>query len=59
VIADKGLSTAAHNIKIIVESGIVTLRGPVQSTAEKMSLEKKASDIAGPQNVRNRIEIAP
>lgn len=59
VMADKGLSTSAHNVKIIVESGLVTLKGPVKSTDEKMSVEKKAVEVAGAKNVRNQIEIAP
>jgi osmotically-inducible protein OsmY len=58
VVADKALSTAAHNVKIIVEAGFVTLKGPVKSNTEKLSVEKKASDIAGAENVRNEIEVA-
>src|SRR5262247_1894418 len=30
VVADKSLSTTAHNIKIITVNGVVTLRGPVK-----------------------------
>ncbi len=59
VMADKVLSTSAHNVKIIVESGMVTLKGPVKTTDEKMSVEKKAVEVAGAKNVRNQIEIAP
>ncbi len=44
IIADKGLSTYAHNVKIITENGTVTLKGPVRSADEK---QKVASDAAG------------
>jgi len=47
VIADKSLSTYAHNIKIISQNGIVTLKGPVHSEAEKSTIEAKATEIAG------------
>ena len=33
--ADKSLSTYAHNIKIVTRDGKVTLEGPVRSGAEK------------------------
>jgi hypothetical protein len=35
VVQDKSLSTSAHNVKIIANSGVVTLRGPVSSEEEK------------------------
>jgi hyperosmotically inducible protein len=44
IIADKDLSTYAHNVKIITINGAVTLKGPVTSEEEK---EKVASDAAG------------
>lgn len=44
IIADKDLSTYAHNVKIITLNGAVTLKGPVTSEEEK---EKVASDAAG------------
>src|SRR5215467_12101159 len=34
VVSDESLSVDAHNVKIIVTSGIVTLRGPVKSEQE-------------------------
>jgi len=58
VVKDKTLSTYAHNVKIIVQSGVVTLRGPVRSEAEKSNIAAKASEIAGAANVRNEITIA-
>ena len=59
VVGDSKLSTNAHNIKIIVAGGKVTLKGPVASQAEKVSVEKKAHDIAGTGKVTSEIDIAP
>ncbi len=56
---DKSLSTYAHNVKIIVRDGTVTLRGPVRTAAEKDEIGKKAVDIAGAAKVTNSLEIAP
>ena len=47
VIADKALSTYAHNVKIISQNGRVTLKGPVRSEEEVKSLLAKAADAAG------------
>ena len=57
VMADKGLSTNAHNIKIIAENGKVTLKGPVATAKEKKVVEKKAQQIAGSENVVSEIQI--
>jgi len=59
VVADKTLSTYAHNVKIIARDGTVTLRGPVRDLAEKDSVATKANAIAGVTNVTNELEIAP
>jgi hyperosmotically inducible periplasmic protein len=42
IIADKDLSTYAHNIKIITTNGTVTLKGPVKSEEEKQKVLKDA-----------------
>lgn len=42
VVADKSLSTYAHNVKIISQYGTVTLKGPVNSEAERKSIVAKA-----------------
>ena len=47
VIADKSLSTYAHNIKIISQNGAVTLKGPVRSDDEKKAIVAKAVAVAG------------
>jgi hyperosmotically inducible protein len=58
VVADKQLSTNAHNIKIIAQNGKVTLKGPVASAAEKRAVESKAAAIAGTSNVTSMIDVA-
>ena len=59
VVNDKSLSTNAHNVKIITMEGMVILKGPVGSEREKMAIEEKASQVAGSDNVKSEIEIAP
>ncbi len=58
VVADDGLSTNAHNVKIIAAEGVVTLRGPVNSADEKAKVEATAERIAGAKNVRSQLEVA-
>ncbi len=57
VYADKSLSTYAHNVKIVTENGMVTLKGPVHSEEEKKTIEDKATEIAGAGKVTNNISI--
>lgn len=59
IVSDKSLSTNAHNVKIIAQNGMVTLKGPVQSEAEKHSIEQRASSIAGQSKVKNEIDVQP
>jgi hyperosmotically inducible periplasmic protein len=59
LMADKTLSTYAHNVKIITQDGMVTLSGPVRTDAEKSTVEAKAKEIAGADKVVNQITIAP
>ena len=47
IMADKSLSTYAHNIKIITQNGVVTLKGPVKSDAEKATIVSKAVAATG------------
>jgi hyperosmotically inducible protein len=56
---DKTLSTYAHNVKVIVQNGQVTLKGPVRSEDEKSAVETKATAIAGAGNVTNNLTVAP
>jgi hyperosmotically inducible periplasmic protein len=59
IVADKALSSYAHNIKVITLDGHVTLKGPVHTADEKSALEAKATEIAGTGNVTNRISVTP
>ena len=58
VVGDDSLSTNAHNVKIITVTGVVTLRGPVNSPAEKSSIETKAKSVAGVTKVDNQLDVA-
>ena len=55
VIADKSLSTYAHNAKSISEHGKVTLKGPVQTDKESRNIEAKATEVAGAGKVVNQL----
>jgi len=57
VMADKSLSTYAHNVKIVSQNGTVTLKGPVRSDVEKSTIEAKATEIAGADKVKNEISV--
>jgi hyperosmotically inducible protein len=57
VVADKGLSFGAKNVKIITVAGKVTLRGAVKSDDEKSSIEAKAKSTAGVSEVDNQLEV--
>ena len=58
VVSDKSLSTNAHNCKIITRNGTVTLKGPVDSEAEKQAIASKAADIVGsPDRVNNELTV--
>jgi hyperosmotically inducible periplasmic protein len=59
LMADKSLSTYAHNVKVIAQDGQVTLKGPVRSENEKKIIEAKAIEVAGAGHVSNQITIAP
>jgi methionine-rich copper-binding protein CopC len=59
IVADKALSTYAHNVKVITRDGHVTLKGPVQTVDEKSALEAKAAEIAGTGKVTNQIKVMP
>jgi osmotically-inducible protein OsmY len=56
---DKSLSTYAHNVKIITQDGVVTIRGPVRSEEEKRVVEAKALEVAGVGKVNNQLDVKP
>jgi hyperosmotically inducible protein len=47
----------ARNVKIVTAQGKVTLRGPVNSEAEKEAIEKIAHEVAGADNVTSEIDV--
>jgi hyperosmotically inducible protein len=59
VVGADDLSANADNVKIITSAGVVTLRGPVATDAEKASIEAKAKAVAGVTRVDNQLEVAP
>ena len=56
---DKSLSSTAHNVKVIAQGGMVTLKGPVNSQEEKQAVEAKAAEIAGSDKVTSQIQVTP
>jgi hyperosmotically inducible protein len=59
VIADKSLSSYAHNVKIVSQGGTVVMKGPVRSDEEKKALLSKAESIAGAGKVTDEISVKP
>ena len=60
LMSDKSLSTYAHNVKIITQNGMVTLKGPVRSDDEKNSIKAKAIEIAGDSSkVDDQLSVKP
>lgn len=58
VMDDKTMSMNAQNCKIITQAGgIVTLRGVVDSAAERDAVGTKAKTVAGVVRVDNQLEI--
>jgi sporulation protein YlmC with PRC-barrel domain len=57
IVAGKGMSANARNVKIITIDGQVTLRGPVNTEEEKRLIGEIAARIAQPANVNNQLEV--
>ncbi len=57
VMKDDSLSMTAKNVKIITADGVVTLRGPVKTEAEKMAIAKHARAHASGDKVMNQLEV--
>jgi len=57
VLAQENMSINARNVKIITADGKVTLRGPVNSDAEKKTIDDIARELAGKDNVTNEIDV--
>jgi hyperosmotically inducible protein len=60
IVADKSLSTYAHNVKVISQNGSVTLKGPVRSEDEKKTIVAKAVEVAGSSDkVTDELTVKP
>ena len=57
VIADKDLSTYAHNVKIIAKDGAVTLKGPVKSDDEKQKVASDVASIVSADKITNDLTV--
>ena len=57
IIADKDLSTYAHNIKIITQNGTVTLKGPVKSDDEKQKIESDVAGVVSHDSIVNQLTV--
>ena len=57
IVGDKGLSTYAHNVKIITRGGRVTLKGPVKSEDEKKQVETDAASAVSAGNISNELTV--
>lgn len=57
IVADKDLSTYAHNVKIIVRNGNVTLKGPVKSEDEKRKVKSDAAGVASQGKIDDQLTV--
>ncbi len=57
IVADKALSIYAHNIKIIVVSGKVTLEGPVHSDDERQQVLADAAAVVNSTLIVDKITV--
>jgi osmotically-inducible protein OsmY len=59
IVNDKSISTYGHNVKVITQNGMVTLKGPVRSEDEKKAIMAKASEVAGADKVTDEMDVKP
>jgi hyperosmotically inducible protein len=57
IVDNDALSTDAQNVKIVTIAGVVTLRGPVETPAEKATVAATAEKTKGVKRVDNQLEI--
>ena len=57
IIADKSLSTYAHNVKVVVLNGNVTLTGPVKSDDEKQKVATDTASVVSASNIANQLTV--
>jgi osmotically-inducible protein OsmY len=58
ITSDSSLSTNAHNCKVVVNDGVVTLTGPVATADERSKIEQIATGTAGVTKVVNQLDVA-
>lgn len=57
IVADKDLSTYAHNVKVITLNGAVTLKGPVKSEEEKEKVASLAASVVPADQITNNLTV--
>ena len=57
LVDDKSLSVMAHNVKLVASNGSVTLRGPVQTDAEKAKVGQIVAKVGGVAKVDNQSDV--
>ncbi len=57
IVADKSLSSYAHNIKVITLNGAVTLKGPVRSEEEKQKIQADAASAVSADAITNELTV--
>jgi len=57
ILAQKGMSVDAQNVKIITENGILYLRGPVANANEKDLIGNLAKTSCGARAITNQLEV--
>jgi len=57
VVKDPSLSAVAKNVKIVTANGTVTLRGPVETDAERTKIVELAQSAAGNAKIDNQLEV--
>ncbi|MDR3615077.1 MAG: BON domain-containing protein [Candidatus Obscuribacterales bacterium] len=58
IVDDSTLSMNAKNVKILYAKGIVTLRGPVESDAEKTAIEADVKKCDAVGSIKNLLTVA-
>jgi hypothetical protein len=56
-VVDTEMSIKSQNVKIITQDGKVTLRGPVETAAEKTKIEEIARAVAGANNIDSQLDV--
>jgi hyperosmotically inducible periplasmic protein len=58
VVKGDDISLNGKNVKIVTVDGVVTLRGPVETAAERSTIASVAKSVDGVKRVDNQLEIA-